>query len=85
MARFCAVASGLQSLKKIVYVLYMQMQIRLFLATLYNFPISFHRTKEKVYHNRQVGHMLRTKLADANEGGVAAGLGALDSPYLVDV
>ncbi|KAJ8710621.1 hypothetical protein PYW08_009136 [Mythimna loreyi] len=41
-------------------------------------------TKEKVYHNRQVGHMLRTKLADANEGGVAAGLGALDSPYLVD-
>ena len=29
--------------------------------------------------------MLRTKLSDANEGGVAAGLGALDSVYLVDV
>uniref|UniRef100_A0A2A4J2G3 Glutathione synthetase n=1 Tax=Heliothis virescens TaxID=7102 RepID=A0A2A4J2G3_HELVI len=42
-------------------------------------------TKDKVFHNRQVGHMLRTKLADANEGGVAAGLGALDSPYLIDV
>ncbi|CAD0205362.1 unnamed protein product [Chrysodeixis includens] len=41
-------------------------------------------TKEKICYNRQVGHMLRTKLADANEGGVAAGLGALDSPYLVD-
>ncbi|XP_025833858.1 glutathione synthetase-like [Agrilus planipennis] len=34
--------------------------------------------------NRQVGHMLRTKTASANEAGVAAGAGALDSPYLVD-
>ncbi|KAK4884541.1 hypothetical protein RN001_000812 [Aquatica leii] len=34
--------------------------------------------------NRQVGHMLRTKISTANEGGVAAGLGALDSPYLID-
>ncbi|XP_026332659.1 glutathione synthetase-like isoform X1 [Hyposmocoma kahamanoa] len=42
-------------------------------------------TKDKIISNKQVGHMLRTKLADANEGGVAAGLGALDSPYLVDV
>ncbi|XP_073962825.1 glutathione synthetase-like isoform X1 [Choristoneura fumiferana] len=42
-------------------------------------------TKEKILCNRQVGHMLRTKLADANEGGVAAGLGALDSPYLLDL
>ncbi|CAH0760223.1 unnamed protein product [Diatraea saccharalis] len=41
-------------------------------------------TKEKIFYNKQVGHMLRTKLADANEGGVAAGLGALDSPYLID-
>ncbi|CAG5030692.1 unnamed protein product [Parnassius apollo] len=42
-------------------------------------------TKDKIYCNRQVGHMLRTKLADANEGGVAAGLGALDSPYMLDL
>ncbi|XP_013137947.1 PREDICTED: glutathione synthetase-like isoform X1 [Papilio polytes] len=42
-------------------------------------------TKEKIFSNRQVGHMLRTKLADANEGGVAAGLGALDSPFLLDL
>ncbi|XP_047540132.1 glutathione synthetase-like isoform X1 [Vanessa atalanta] len=41
-------------------------------------------TRDKIYCNRQAGHMLRTKLADANEGGVAAGLGALDSPYLLD-
>lgn len=34
--------------------------------------------------NRQVGHMLRTKIATSNEGGVAAGFGALDSPYLID-
>ena len=28
--------------------------------------------------------MLRTKLSHVNEGGVAAGLGVLDSVYLVD-
>ena len=28
--------------------------------------------------------MLRTKINTAYEGGVAAGLGALDSPFLVD-
>ncbi|KAI4466782.1 glutathione synthetase [Holotrichia oblita] len=38
----------------------------------------------KIFSNRQVGHMLRTKISTANEGGVAAGLGALDSPYLID-
>lgn len=52
---------------------------------MYNNLLYFFRTKEKVLCNRQVGHMLRTKLADANEGGVAAGLGALDSPYLLDL
>merc|ERR1712233_229967 len=39
--------------------------------------------KEKIISNKQVGHMLRTKLSYVNEGGVAAGLGALDSVYLV--
>ena len=39
----------------------------------------------RIVQNKQVGHMLRTKLSDANEGGVAAGLGALDSVLLVDV
>ncbi|XP_035781820.1 glutathione synthetase-like isoform X2 [Anopheles albimanus] len=41
-------------------------------------------SKDKILYNKQVGHMLRTKLSTANEGGVAAGLGALDSPYLID-
>ncbi|XP_058816208.1 glutathione synthetase-like isoform X2 [Topomyia yanbarensis] len=41
-------------------------------------------TKDKIVYNKQVGHMLRTKLSSANEGGVAAGLGALDSPYMID-
>uniref|UniRef100_A0A182QKC0 Glutathione synthetase n=1 Tax=Anopheles farauti TaxID=69004 RepID=A0A182QKC0_9DIPT len=41
-------------------------------------------SKEKILHNKQVGHMLRTKLSSSNEGGVAAGSGALDSPYLID-
>ena len=38
----------------------------------------------EIYENTMAGHMLRTKLNTANEGGVAAGLGALDSPFLVD-
>ena len=41
-------------------------------------------TKEKILYNRQCGHMLRTKISSANEGGVAAGLGALDSVFLTD-
>lgn len=40
--------------------------------------------KTNVIVNRQVGHMLRTKISTADEGGVAAGHGALDSPFLVD-
>ncbi|KAF7284508.1 hypothetical protein GWI33_022096 [Rhynchophorus ferrugineus] len=40
---------------------------------------------QNIMINRQVGHMLRTKNATADEGGVAAGLGALDSPYLIDI
>ena len=31
----------------------------------------------------QVGHLVRTKRTDSNEGGVAAGFAVLDSPYLV--
>lgn len=42
------------------------------------------RNKDKIVYNRQTGHMLRTKLSSSNEGGVAAGMGALDSPYLID-
>ncbi|XP_068972860.1 glutathione synthetase-like isoform X2 [Bombus flavifrons] len=40
--------------------------------------------ENNVYLNKQSGHMLRTKLATANEGGVASGLGACDSPFLID-
>jgi glutathione synthase len=42
------------------------------------------RSSDTVIANRQVGYMLRTKMSDADEGGVAAGSGALDSPYLID-
>ncbi|KAK6634280.1 hypothetical protein RUM44_004891 [Polyplax serrata] len=41
--------------------------------------------KDKVYINRQAGHMFRTKPSTANEGGVAGGVGCLDSPFLVDI
>lgn len=32
--------------------------------------------------NKQAGHLVRSKVADSDEGGVAAGYGVLDSPYL---
>lgn len=41
-------------------------------------------TEKKIMLNTQVGHMLRTKISTANEGGVAAGLGALDSVFLTN-
>ncbi|KAL5279379.1 GSS family protein [Megaselia abdita] len=39
---------------------------------------------DTIHVNYQAGHMLRSKISTANEGGVATGLGALDSPYLID-
>ncbi len=36
-----------------------------------------------VHANHALGYLLRTKGAAQNETGVAAGFGALDSPYLV--
>ncbi|MCO5548133.1 hypothetical protein L7F22_001591 [Adiantum nelumboides] len=41
------------------------------------------RNKDKVVLNEEVGHLLRTKASDTNEGGVAAGFAVLDSVYLV--
>ena len=38
----------------------------------------------EVLVNEGVGHLLRTKTASSNEGGVAAGFAVLDSPLLVD-
>jgi glutathione synthase len=42
----------------------------------------FLRVQEDTVENRCVGHLLRTKTATSNEGGVAAGFAVLDSPYL---
>lgn len=40
--------------------------------------------EQNVIVNKQVGHMLRTKSSTSDEGGVAAGIGALDCPFLID-
>ena len=39
---------------------------------------------DEIVFNRQQGHVLRTKMLGVDEGGVATGASALDSPYLVD-
>ncbi|XP_078043592.1 glutathione synthetase [Augochlora pura] len=38
---------------------------------------------DNIIYNEQVGHVLRTKPSDENEGGIAAGIGAIDGPYLI--
>lgn len=45
---------------------------------------TFVRRGERVLLNREAGHLVRTKAATSDEGGVAAGFAVLDSPYLVD-
>lgn len=37
----------------------------------------------EVFVNRMGGHLVRTKQANANEGGVASGYATVDTPYLV--
>lgn len=39
-------------------------------------------SKNEIKVNEQVGHLLRTKSSSSNEGGIVAGAGAIDSPYL---
>ena len=43
------------------------------------------RSKPDVLENWQAGHLLRTKGRESEEGGVAAGFGAVDSVCLIDV
>lgn len=40
-------------------------------------------TRSNILYNKEVGHVLRTKVSNENEGGIIAGIGVLDSPYLV--
>jgi glutathione synthase len=40
--------------------------------------------EEKIILNQAAGHLLRTKAASVNEGGVASGFSVLDSPYLIE-
>lgn len=43
---------------------------------------TFVRRGNEVLRNEEAGHLVRTKAATSNEGGVAAGFAVLDSPML---
>ena len=45
---------------------------------------TFVRHGDEVLLNNEAGHLLRTKAATSDEGGVAAGFAVLDSPLLED-
>ena len=47
------------------------------------FKFIYCSTKDNLIMNKQQGHILRTKTLGTDEGGVAAGFAALDSPYLI--
>lgn len=38
---------------------------------------------EQIIYNEEVGHLLRTKPVETNEGGIASGFAVMDSPYLI--
>ena len=40
------------------------------------------RRGARVLLNREAGHLVRTKAASSDDGGVAAGFAVLDSPWL---
>lgn len=39
--------------------------------------------KDNILQNYEAGHLLRSKQVDSDEGGIAAGFGALDTPFLI--
>lgn len=45
---------------------------------------SFHSVGDRIILNERAGHLLRTKVASVDDGGVAAGVAVLDSPYLYE-
>ena len=45
---------------------------------------TFVRRGDRVLLNAEAGHLIRTKAATSDEGGVAAGFAVLDSPYLTE-
>lgn len=49
---------------------------------MYITKLIFHRNKDKILDNKSTGLLLRSKPKRFDEGGVAAGFGALDYPYL---
>lgn len=56
---------------------------RKLLLNYYN-SLNYFSDGDEILINEQVGHMMRTKLTSCNEGGVHAGDGVLDSPFLID-
>ena len=52
-----------------------------FILYMYTFP--FFRSPDQELMNEEVGHVLRTKDCQDNEGGIVAGFATMDTPFLV--
>ena len=43
----------------------------------------FSRSHNQEFMNEEVGHVLRTKDSQDNEGGICAGFATIDTPFLL--
>ena len=48
------------------------------------FSVFMMHENNEVERSEEAGFLLRSKIASVDDGGVAAGVAVLDSPYLVD-
>ncbi len=49
----------------------------------YDFSFLFYRCGDNVLYNTTAGQMLKTKAPSSDEGGIAQGASALDTPLLI--
>jgi len=50
----------------------------------FSFVFLFNSQGKKILLNESAGYLLRTKLSNVDDGGVAAGIAVLDTPFLID-
>lgn len=43
----------------------------------------YFRSETDILENKEIGHLVRTKSEDSNEGGVVVGFSVIDTPYLI--
>lgn len=61
----------------------MQDKIKVLTTLTFFLPVFPCRQGQALVVNKHVGHLLRTKAVEHADGGVAAGVAVLDTPYVI--